>query len=100
VTNGGLACINDNGTIGFEASGGSTGSLAVRDAYGLYKVELFGHIGTVRAFEYQDGSGYRLLGYRASAVANPSGGSVIDWECRNALIALLDRIRSHGLIFA
>jgi hypothetical protein len=99
VTNGGLACINDNGSIAFEASGGAYGSLAVRDQWNLYRVELFGHNGAVRASEFQDAAGLKVVGYRTSGVANPSGGAVVDQECRNALIALLDRVRAHGLIY-
>ncbi len=43
-------------------------------------------------------NGTRILGDQQPAVADPVGGSVVDTECRAALIALADRIRNHGLI--
>lgn len=35
---------------------------------------------------------------RQAAVQLPNGGSTIDQECRSAVVAILDRLRSHGLI--
>ena len=43
-------------------------------------------------------NGTRILGDQQPSVADPAGGSVVDTECRAALIALADRIRNHGLI--
>jgi hypothetical protein len=43
-------------------------------------------------------NGVRILGDQQPAVTDPAGGSVVDTECRAALIALADRIRNHGLI--
>lgn len=43
-------------------------------------------------------NGTRILGDQQPAVTDPVGGSVVDNECRAALIALADRIRNHGLI--
>lgn len=43
-------------------------------------------------------NGTRILGDQQPAVADPVGGTVVDTECRAALIALADRIRNHGLI--
>ena len=43
-------------------------------------------------------NGMRILGDQQPAVTDPVGGSVVDNECRAALIALADRIRNHGLI--
>ena len=43
-------------------------------------------------------NGVRILGDQQPSMADPSGGSVIDVECRQALVALADRIRNHGLI--
>lgn len=43
----------------------------------------------------------KVVANRGTAVANPTGGSVVDVECRAALITLLDRLRptaGHGLI--
>jgi Protein of unknown function (DUF2793) len=42
--------------------------------------------------------GNQVLGARQSAIASPSGGSVIDTEARLALTALLAAARTHGLI--
>lgn len=42
--------------------------------------------------------GLRVVGPREAAVADPAGGSVVDVEARAALMALLDRLRGHGLI--
>ena len=42
--------------------------------------------------------GETVLRERQAAVANPSGGSTIDAECRSAVMAILDRLRGHGLI--
>ncbi len=42
--------------------------------------------------------GERIIGPRAGAVADPSGGGVIDSEARAALTQLLGILRDHGLI--
>lgn len=44
--------------------------------------------------------GVQIVGARAGAIANPSGGTVIDSEARAALNAILETIREHGLISA
>jgi hypothetical protein len=44
--------------------------------------------------------GQRIVGARGAAVANPSAGTTIDTEARAAIIAILDRMRAHGLIAA
>lgn len=44
--------------------------------------------------------GLQLVGPRAAAVGNPSGGAVIDAEARAALNAILATMREHGLISA
>lgn len=43
-------------------------------------------------------NGVPVLKQRQAAVADPSGGSTIDAECRSALIGVLERLRAHGLI--
>ena len=43
-------------------------------------------------------SGSQVVGARLTAVANPAGGAVVDVEARAALVAILGRLRSHGLI--
>ena len=42
--------------------------------------------------------GDRVVGARQAAVADPSGGTVIDIEARAALVAMLGVLRTHGLI--
>lgn len=47
-------------------------------------------------------AGNKIIGQRAPAIASPTGGTVIDVECRNALSSLLNVLRAstgpHGLI--
>ena len=40
----------------------------------------------------------QVVGARLAAVANPSGGTVLDVEARAAIGLILDRMRTHGLI--
>lgn len=42
--------------------------------------------------------GLKVVGNRESAVADASGGSVVDTQARVAINALLARLRTHGLI--
>ena len=42
--------------------------------------------------------GERVAGTRQPAIANPVGGSSIDSEARSSLVAILNAMRSHGLI--
>jgi Protein of unknown function (DUF2793) len=42
--------------------------------------------------------GQQVVGPRAVAISNPSGGSSIDAESRLAIGAILSALRSHGLI--
>ena len=42
--------------------------------------------------------GKKVLGSRGFAIANPSGGSVVDAEARSALNDVLTALREHGLI--
>ena len=43
-------------------------------------------------------AGSQVVGARLAAVANPGGGASVDAEARAAIVAILDRMRSHGLI--
>ncbi|RMF17610.1 MAG: DUF2793 domain-containing protein [Alphaproteobacteria bacterium] len=43
-------------------------------------------------------AGQQVIGSRQPAIADPSGGTTIDTEARNALSAVLATLRSHGLI--
>jgi hypothetical protein len=54
-------------------------------------------VGTVRGSQLVIG-GNQLVGARLSAIANPSGGASVDAEARTAIVAILDRMRQHGLI--
>lgn len=47
---------------------------------------------------YHQGGDVQVVGAQGAAVADPTGGSVIDVECRAQLAALLSRVRTHGLI--
>jgi hypothetical protein len=42
--------------------------------------------------------GVKVVGAQASAIADPSGGTVVDVDARAALAAVLGALRSHGLI--
>jgi hypothetical protein len=44
--------------------------------------------------------GVRVIGPRQSAIAQPSGGTIIDAEARAAIGAMLAALESHGLIEA
>ena len=54
-------------------------------------------VGTVKGAKLEL-AGLQVVGARLAAVANPSGGGNIDAEARAAIVAILDRLRSHGLI--
>ena len=43
-------------------------------------------------------AGSQVVGTRLAAIANPSGGTVIDVKARAAIGLILDRMRTHGLI--
>ncbi len=43
-------------------------------------------------------TGSKVVGARGAAVANPGGGSVVDAEARAAIVSILERMRTHGLI--
>lgn len=55
--------------------------------------------GAIAAAEIEIG-GQRVIGPRQPAVADPSGGAVVDTEARAAIAAILSAFRSHGLIAA
>lgn len=55
--------------------------------------------GIVRAGSLEIG-GQKVVGARAPAIANPTGGGTVDIEARVALEALLATLREHGLIEA
>lgn len=54
-------------------------------------------VGTIKGAKLEL-AGSQVVGERGAAVANPSGGTVVDVEAREAIVAMLDRMRSHGLI--
>lgn len=45
-------------------------------------------------------SGNQVVGERGEAIANPSGGSVVDSEVRAVVASILGALRGHGLIAA
>ena len=53
--------------------------------------------GQVRAATLTIG-GNQVVGARAAAVEDPSGGTTVDTEARAAITAMLERLREHGLI--
>lgn len=53
--------------------------------------------GKIVCEEMQVGSD-RVVGPRLSAVADPTGGSLVDNETRQAVLQILARLREHGLI--
>lgn len=53
--------------------------------------------GILRAQEVRVG-GQTVLRDRQPAITNPSGGSLIDGECRLAVAEILGAMRAHGLI--
>ena len=54
-------------------------------------------VGTVKGAKLEL-AGSQVVGSRGAAVDNPTGGTVIDVEARAAIVAILGRMRSHGLI--
>ena len=42
--------------------------------------------------------GQQVIGARSSAIAGPTGGSVVDTEVRSAVGQILNALRLHGLI--
>lgn len=43
-------------------------------------------------------AGSQVVGARLAAVADPAGGASVDVEARAAIVAILARLRQHGLI--
>jgi Protein of unknown function (DUF2793) len=43
-------------------------------------------------------AGIKVVGTRQNAVPVPTGGSVVDTQCRIAVEAILDALRAHGLL--
>ena len=54
-------------------------------------------IGAIKGASLKLGAS-QVVGPRLAAVANPSGGTVVDVEGRAAIVLILDRMRNHGLI--
>lgn len=54
-------------------------------------------IGQVHAAKVSIG-GNQVVGARLAAVTDPTGGTTIDTEARNAIATVLARLRQHGLI--
>ena len=54
-------------------------------------------VGTVKGAKLKL-AGSQVVGARLAAVANASGGANVDAEARAAIVAILDRMRVHGLI--
>lgn len=54
-------------------------------------------VGTVKGATLEL-AGAQVVGARLAAVADPGGGASVDVEARAAIVTILDRLRSHGLI--
>lgn len=54
-------------------------------------------VGTVKGAKLE-WAGAQVVGARLAAVPNPAGGAKVDAEARAAIVAILDRLRQHGLI--
>lgn len=53
--------------------------------------------GVVRAQEFRV-NGQTVVRQRQAAIADPTGGTTSDVECRAAVISILSALRTHGLI--
>lgn len=53
--------------------------------------------GIVRAQEFRV-NGQTVVRQRQAAIANPTGGTTSDAECRAAVASVLSALRTHGLI--
>ena len=93
---GALACFTDGGwrfvaaIEGMTAHDRATGRSIVR-RNGIWESGI-AHVAEVRV------DGEAVLKGRQPAVAQPSGGATVDAECRTAVLAILDRLKAHGLI--
>jgi len=43
-------------------------------------------------------SGTQVVGAQAGAIGDPAGGMTIDFQCRGAVMQILNALRGHGLI--
>jgi hypothetical protein len=43
-------------------------------------------------------NGVQLVGAAGAAIANPTGGTTVDSQSRNAIVSILQLLRSHGLL--
>jgi len=54
-------------------------------------------VGVISAGRIEIG-GVQVIGARGEAVATPAGGAIVDEQARDAIAAILDALRAHGLI--
>lgn len=54
------------------------------------------HVGEAHGKVFVEG--VQVVGERCAAVAEPTGGTVVDAPARAAIVAVLEALRSHGLI--
>jgi hypothetical protein len=54
-------------------------------------------VGSINASDYKV-DGVKVVGARQPNIASPSGGTVIDYEARVAIAALLAALQTHGLV--
>jgi hypothetical protein len=79
-----------------DSSSSTTGALKTAGGLGVAKA-IYGGSNIYAVTAYYVGV-TKVLGAQGAAVADASGGSVIDAEARTAINTLLARCRSHGLI--
>lgn len=54
-------------------------------------------VGTIKGAKLEI-AGMQVVGTRLAAIANRVGGTTADSEARAAIVAILERLQSHGLI--
>ncbi|HEV7287544.1 DUF2793 domain-containing protein [Sphingomonas sp.] len=62
-----------------------------------YRVAEGWQIGVIGGSRIEVG-GVQVIGARAEAVATPAGGAIVDEQARDAIAAILNALRAHGLI--
>lgn len=75
---------------------GMTAHVRADDLVAAYVGDAW-RLGAVTAAEVRV-AGDRVVGARQPAIASPGGGAVADAEARAAIGAILDALRTHGLI--
>jgi hypothetical protein len=91
-----LACYSGGGWRYVPAIEGMRALVKDSGLIAAYRVDGW-EIGVVRGASVEV-AGYQVVGPRAPAITDPTGGAVIDAEAREALAEILSALRHHGLI--